>query len=70
MVKNGPKNWSLADGRMEDHLNQEKIRRKSGEVMYRGWPDPPSFPPLWGAGAEDRPMRGVDLVLSRKRERM
>ena len=65
-----PQNWSLAGGRMEDRPNQEKIRRRSGEVMYRGWPDPPSFPPLWGAGAEDRPMRGVDQVLRRKRERM
>jgi len=40
------------------------------KMMYRGWPDPPSFPPLWGAEAGDTPMACVDQVLSRERERM
>jgi len=40
------------------------------KMMYRGWLNPPSFPPLWGAEAGDTPMSGVDQVLSRERERM
>ena len=42
-----PQNWSLAGGRMEDHLNQEKIRRSDVQRVARSSVLPA---PLGGGG--------------------